>query len=335
VNKDDFDLDKFAQYEELFDPLKTDRQARRKRKPKVRHRPKKSNGQIIAEIADASGIEGGFNITYQPARYEAEWLLSSLRSFFYEDWISDVQAIVKGGKEANVYRCQAHPGMDTPFLAVKVYRPGKFRNLRNDKMYREGREILTKEGRPIQERDQRMKQALIKGTNFGAQLKHTSWLMYEYTTLQRLHRIGAAVPRPIAVSDNAILMSYLGDARTAAPTLNEVNLTTREAKPLFEEVLQHIELMLQHNLIHGDLSAFNILYWQGKITLIDFPQVVNSRTNSNAYFILRRDIVRTCEYFARQGVQCSADAILNRLWSQYAAEAPQDQLADESRLAMA
>jgi len=335
VNRDDFYLDKFAQYEELFDPLKTDRKARRKRKPKVQHTPKKSNGQIIAEIADATSVEGGFNTTYQPARYEAEWLLSSLRSFFLEEWISDVLAIIKGGKEANVYRCQAHPGMDVPLLAVKVYRPRKFRNLRNDKMYREGREILTKEGRPIQERDQRMKQALIKGTNFGAQLKHTSWLMYEYTTLQRLHRAGAAVPQPIAVSDNAILMSYLGDARAAAPTLNEVNLTPEEAKPLFEKVLRHMELMLQHNLIHGDLSAFNILYWEGEITLIDFPQVVNSQTNSNAYFILRRDIVRTCEYFARQGVQCDAETILRRLWSQYVAQAAQDQLADESRLAMA
>jgi RIO kinase 1 len=317
VPKHIFDPDKYEYYEELLDPLRTDRKARRKRKPKVNHTPKKTQSQILVEIAEATGLEEGFKTTYQPGRYEEEWLLSSLQAFYYEDLINDVLAIVKGGKEANVYRCEAHPAMKATFLAAKVYRPRKFRNLRNDKMYREGRTILTTEGRPIQERDHRMKQALMKGTNFGAQLKHTSWLMYEYTTLERLYRAGGAVPQPIAASDNAILMSYVGNERIAAPTLNQVDLSPAEAKPLFQEVLRNIELMLQNNLIHGDLSAYNILYWAGKITLIDFPQVVNSRTNSNAYSILQRDITRTSEYFAAQGVSSDPNVITAELWARY------------------
>ncbi len=70
-------------------------------------------------------------------------------------------------------------------------------------------------------------------------------------------------------------------------------------------------------MIHGDLSAYNILYWEGKITLIDFPQVSNIETNSNAYFILERDITRTCEYFARQGLHRDAAVIMDRLWQRY------------------
>ena len=90
--------------------------------------------------------------------------------------------------------------------------------------------------------------------------------------------------------------------------------------------------MLQRDLIHGDLSAYNILYWQGSITLIDFPQVVNGRTNPRAHFILKRDIERVCEYFARQGVQCQPRVIMNDLWSRFLAVGPEEQAADESRL---
>lgn len=322
--------DKYEDYEEQFDPLTTDRQARRKRKPKVNHIPKKSRGQIIDEIAQTTSLEGGFETTYQPSRFEAGWLLSSLRSFYDQGLISDVLNQVKGGKEANVYRCEADPATGMTWLAAKVYRPRMFRNLRNDKMYREGREILTPDGHPVKKNEYRVMRALGKKTSFGVQVQHTSWLMHEYTALEQLYQAGGAVPQPIGASENTILMGYIGDGQMAAPTLNQIDLEPSEAKPLFQEVLRNIELMLQYDLIHGDLSAYNILYWAGEITLIDFPQVVNGRTNSKARFILQRDIQRICEYFGRQGVQCDAATIMNNLWSRYLAMDPEDQAADTS-----
>jgi RIO kinase 1 len=323
--------DKYEHYEELFNPLNIDRQARRKRKPKVKHIPKKSPGQVITEIAETVGLEGGFQTTYQPARYEEGWLLDSLRSFYDQALISDVLAQVKGGKEASVYCCEADPVTGETLLAAKVYRPRQFRNLRNDAMYRQGRTTLKANGRSVKKNDHRIMRAIGKKTAFGVQAQHTSWLMYEYTTLERLYRVGAAVPQPIASSENAILMSYIGDAQMAAPILNEVSLASDEAESLFQEVRRNIELMLQYDLIHGDLSAYNILYWQGKITLIDFPQVVNGRTNRKAHFILKRDIQRICEYFIRQGVRCNPSAMMNELWTRYLAIDPKDQAADESR----
>lgn len=323
---------KFELYESQFDPFSYNRQARRKREPEVNHRPKKSRQEIINEIAETGGIEGGFNTTYTPARYEADWLLASIRDFYNEALITDVEAMVKGGKEASVYRCAADPSTGQNWLAAKVYRPRKFRNLRNDHVYREGRTVLTTEGKPIQERDHRMKQALMKGTNFGAQLWHTSWLMYEFTTLQRLFEAGAAVPKPYAVSENAILMGYIGDGQTAAPTLHEISLDQAEAQTLFREVLRNIELMLAYDLIHGDLSAYNILYWQGRITLIDFPQVVNGRSNPQAQFILERDIERVCEYFSGQGVDCDPEALAQTFWQNRFALDPHQRAADLSRL---
>lgn len=321
----------YEDYEDIFNPLRYDRQARRRRKPKVNHRPKKTQQEIIQEVVAPIGLEAGFNTTYQPSIFEEEWLLSSLRDFYVAELITDVLALVRGGKEASVYRCAANPNSGETLLAAKVYRPRKFRNLRNDKMYREGRAILKSNGKAVKANDHRILRAVGKKSAFGEQIEHTSWLMYEYTTLQTLYQAGAAVPRPIAASDNAILMTYHGDSVLAAPTLNEIDLDPQQAQTLFREALRNIELMLEHDLIHGDLSAYNILYWKDAITLIDFPQVTNSRTNSNAAFILGRDIGRVCEYFQRQGVDCDAEAITQRLWQRYLRGESLNRVADASK----
>ncbi len=324
-------FDQYEDYETLFDPMHTDRQARRRRKPKAHHQPKKQRQEVVEQIADASMAETGFQTTYIPGRFEEGWLLESLRPFYDRGLITDVLARVKGGKEANVYRCAADPATGLSLVAAKVYRPRMFRNLRNDKMYQQGRELLTadgKRGKP----DDRMIRAVGKKTAYGEQVAHTSWLMYEYTTLETLYAAGAAVPQPIASAENALLIGYCGDEHLAAPALSEITLDADEAQPLFREVLRNIEVMLQNGLIHGDLSAYNILYWDDAITLIDFPQVADSHSNTQAYMILQRDITRVCEYFADQGVRSDPAAIMQHLWKRYVELDAKLQAADLSAM---
>ncbi|MBX3012405.1 MAG: hypothetical protein KF832_12900 [Caldilineaceae bacterium] len=307
-----------------------DREERRARKPKNKQKAKKSQNEIVAQLTEsAAGLEGGFQTTYIPARFEAVWLLDSLRVFYDQGLIVDVISQVKGGKEASVYLCKANPDTGLDLLAAKVYRPRQFRNLSNDMMYREGREILSSEGGIVKRRDSRSMRAMKKKTGFGAELLHGSWLMYEFGTLQRLHGMGAAVPKPIAHGENAILMEYIGNAKMAAPALHAVTLAPEERQPLFAEVMRNIELMLKHELIHGDLSAFNILYWEGKVTLIDFPQVTMAVSNRNAYNIFQRDVLRVCEYFQGQGIACSPTAMAEKLWWDYIGVEPGRMMSDE------
>jgi RIO kinase 1 len=159
----------------------------------------------------------------------------------------------------------------------------------------------------MKENDRRAMKALAGGTDVGKQMEHTSWLMYEFTTLERLRAAGGAVPEPVSVGENAILFGYVGDGDRAAPTLIEVGLDADEAAPLFDEVLRNVALMLSLGVAHGDLSAYNLLYWEGGVTLIDFPQVVPMEGNPHAEEILWRDIERVCDYFARCGVDEARD----------------------------
>jgi RIO kinase 1 len=326
-------LDRYEEYEAVYDPSWADPQRVRQR-PRPRHRPHKAPAEILAGLTDdLSDVEMAFETTYRPSRYEEGWLLSSLQPFYDEGLLADVLALVKGGKEANVYCCRAHPATGLGLVAAKVYRPRMFRNLRNDQMYRQGREILVGSGRPAGRDAGYLERAIRNKTAFGEQAAHTSWLLYEFTALERLYAAGGAAPRAIASGDNALLMSYHGEEGRAAPTLNTVDLEAGEAQRLFAEVIRNVELMLGLGLVHGDLSAYNILYWAGTITLIDFPQVVDVHNNPQARFILERDMQRTCDYFALQGVACEPASLARALWRRYVGElSPQDRAADLSRL---
>ena len=256
-----------------------------------------------------------FKFTYSAARFEEGWLLESLGDFYEHQWITDVLMRLKGGKEASVYLCRSGPAIEEPLVAAKVYRPRTLRNLKNDSQYRTGRVDLDESGRAIV-KDGDI-HAMKKRTAYGEELRHQSWIAYEFQTLETLVAAGADVPKPYAMEKNAILMDYIGDLDVAAPTLNTVTLERDEVQPLFERVLHNIDILLSRDRIHGDLSAYNILYWDGEITLIDFPQVVPPEGNPAAWTIFLRDVTRICQYFASQGFRRDARRLAADLWTSH------------------
>ena len=264
--------------------------------------PKKLAMEESAFVHAQDDSSANFKFTYKAARFEEWWLLDSLGSFYEHKWIIDVLRRVKGGKEASVYQCKPGGAVDAPLVAAKVYRPRSLRNLKNDGQYRTGRVDLDDEGNVLVKKADI--HAIAKRSNYGEELRHQSWIAYEFKTLEILHEAGVDVPKPYAMEQNAILMSFVGDLATAAPALSSVTLEPKEAKTLFERVIHNIDLMLTHGRIHGDLSAYNILYWDGDITLIDFPQVVLPEANPASWNIFLRDVTRICQYFSTQGVRC-------------------------------
>ena len=188
---------------------------------------------------------------------------SEYPSGFYEDHqIEDVIKPVKGGKEATVYCCLAGPSLGVELVAAKLYRPRIFRNLRNDSLYRMGRDVMDEEGKRVGSREAR---GLQKNTRFGQGLRQSNWLENEVSALRLLNEAGADVPHVYTNNDHALLMDYLGDADWPAPILQNADpFEGLESRTIFDRLLWNIELMLSHKRIHGDLSAHNILYWQNR-----------------------------------------------------------------------
>jgi len=266
----------------------------------------------FARIDEQLDILKEYNFTYAASRHEEWWLLDSLGPFYEEQWFDDVIRLVQGGKEANVYLCEKNSSGCKDLLAAKVYRPRSLRNLRKDHIYREGRAILDADGLSII--DERQERAIKNRTTYGQSLMHTSWIEHEFKTLKLLHQAGCDVPRPLSSDHNAILMEYVGDEFVGAPELHRIRLNSSENKHLFGQIIHNIELMLGNNRVHGDLSAYNILYWDGEITLIDFPQAINADNNPNAFPIFQRDVQRICEYFHTQGVKSNHNELSEDLW---------------------
>jgi len=294
-------------------PVKEQRQGGKKPKFKLM---KPHPQEIEIQLSAQDDGQKDFIFSYHPSHHERQWIVESLGGFNEGHWLDDVLRLVKGGKEANVYQCLAHPsvdGLSQPYIAAKVYRPRLFRNLKNDHVYRQGRAYLDSDGHLITNKG--MLHAIHTRSKYGLELMHSSWIEHEFQALLKLHREGADVPMPLERGSNAILMAFIGDKDTSAPTLNSVDLDVNEAKALFNRVLRNIEIMLAIDLIHGDLSAYNILYWQGEITLIDLPQVVDPKINRQAYQIFQRDVTRICEYFRRQGVSTIPNRLADDLWS--------------------
>lgn len=281
----------------------------------TRKRESKRQEMDVSLFIHAQEISREFKFTYKAARFEEAWLLDSLVNVAEYNWISDVLHKVKVGKEASVYLCRSGSAIQTPYVAAKIYRPRSLRNLKNDSQYREGRADLDEDGSVLwKEADVN---AIIKRTTYGEEVRHRSWMAYEFKTLEMLHEAGADVPKPYAIEKNTILMDYIGDLSAPAPTLSTIRLDKDEVLPLFERVIRNVDLLLANQRIHGDLSAYNILYWDGEITLIDFPQVVHPESNPAAWTIFLRDVTRVCQYFASQGIKRDARKLATDLWTSH------------------
>ena len=226
--------------------------------------------------------------------------------FLDEGLIEGVIRPIKGGKEASVHLCRANPSTTGERMAaLKAYHPLHRRNFHDESLYRDGEWI----------KERRVRVALEKKTRFGRQVQGGIWVDREWEALQLLSKAGAAVPRPIARTEDAILMSYVGDEDEPAPQLRSCRLDRAEAEALLAQLKREIELMLLHNVVHGDLSPYNVLVWDGLVTVIDLPQAVDPRKNRHAQMLLERDVRRISEHFARFGVPSEPEVVAQDLWT--------------------
>jgi RIO kinase 1 len=225
--------------------------------------------------------------------------------FFGEGYVTKLVRPLSSGKEASVFLCRATESAGGGLLAMKVYRPRDHRSFKNDHMYKAGRVILNGHDR----------RAVAKKTAYGREFDEAWWMYREWEVLRELHEAGADVPRPVAKAEAAILMQYVGDEESSAPQLRHVRLSAAEARPALDRLLWNVELALRHNLIHADLSPYNILWWEGRSTIIDLPQAVDPRSNPHAPELLARDVENVCRHFERYGVHSDAKATARGLWT--------------------
>ena len=229
-------------------------------------------------------------------------MLEDALQFFLDDGsISEVLYQLKSDKEATVWLCRAGSGL----AAAKIYRSHGSHGFNNDVVYRVGRAIL----------EDRVARAVYGKTRFGREAAKTMWLGQEYQMLRTLFRAGIDVPRPLAAGEGGVLMSAVMLNGRPAPQLREAPVS--DARPIFERLLNNIEDMLANDVIHGDLSPFNVLLGDEGPVIIDLPQAVDPRMNPNARELLFRDVESICRWAGRYGIQENGFMVADDLWSRW------------------
>jgi RIO kinase 1 len=230
-------------------------------------------------------------------------LEETLQSFVDSALITDVLYQLKSGKEATVWVCRGASGL----LAAKVYKPRASRSFHNDAAYVAGRVIVPT----------RVARAVARGTRFGHEVAHGLWLAHEYETLSTLYRAGVDVPEPIAMAEGATLMSFVALGDDPAPQLREAPMDAGRARSVLDRLLENVELMLANDVIHADLSPFNVLLGDAGVTIIDFPQAVDPRFNPNARELLFRDVENVCRWAGKWGIDADGFALADDLWTRW------------------
>lgn len=224
----------------------------------------------------------------------------------FSSYVDAVVGLINDGKEATVYLCRTRPGVaDTDQLAAKMYRARKFRAFANEATYIN----------PDKIRDRRMGKAMRQKTRHGRAAAHHHWIDREWQMLEMLHAAGASVPQPYLHCSDGILMEYIGRGGERAPALAELRLTQEEAERVFPLVVRDIEILLACGVVHGDLSAYNILYLDGTPRLIDLPQATRIDDAPDPWALFHRDITNVCEYFHKRGVDVDVLDLALRLWN--------------------
>jgi RIO kinase 1 len=210
--------------------------------------------------------------------------------------------VLKSGKEAEVFLVErvADDG-SSHLLAHKRYRPrypkkGELEALgfskgtiyRADAVYQAGWSLKPRERR-----------ALDQGSKFGHELAKNMWPYIEKSTLERAWRAGASVPFPVEQTEDGILMEYIGNSEGAAPRLANAGLSFEQARDARDQLIESLRAMSGERIVHGDLSAYNMLWWQERLVIIDFPQAVDAFSNPHAPDLLHRDLRNVHEWFDR------------------------------------
>ncbi|CAK8542321.1 unnamed protein product [Lathyrus sativus] len=193
----------------------------------------------------------------------------------------DMNGCISTGKEANVYHATKSNGDE---LAIKIYKTS----------------ILA-----FKDRDRYVKgdRRFIKGYCRSNPRKMVqTWAEKEMRNLFRLKAEGIRCPTPHLLRLHILIMEFIGKDGWAAPRLKDADLSLDKLREGYVEMIVAMRTLYQKcKLVHGDLSEYNILYYEGHLYIIDVSQSVDL-DHPLANDFLREDCTHVSDFFKKHGV---------------------------------
>lgn len=208
--------------------------------------------------------------------------LMVIYGFLNKGTIDEIHGAVKAGKESRIYWGKNREGKE---LAIKIY-------LVLSSEFKKGM-LKYIEGDPR-----------FKGVKRDTRSLMFAWALKEFKNLELARLARVRVPKPIAVKNNVLIMEFIGENGETAPSMKE--MAPENPDKTYKMLLGYLEkLYRKAELVHGDLSEYNIMIWRGKTVLFDMAQAVPI-VHPMAEFFLRRDLTNLSNYFRKLGVEVSS-----------------------------
>ncbi|MGC8687947.1 MAG: serine protein kinase RIO [Candidatus Micrarchaeia archaeon] len=221
--------------------------------------------------------------------------MQALSKFFNKGIISKVDYIIARGKEADVY-------IATPGASEIVKNENKiilkFFRIETSSFYNMNDYIT---GDPRFKKISNNKYNLIN-----------EWCKKEFGNLQIAEKAKIRAPRPFMYYKSILAMSTITKSNELASRLKDTRLN--DPKKVFDNIIKQINLLYKKELVHADLSEYNILIGDEELPyFIDFGQAVVLR-HPNAINFLKRDIENISLYFSKSyNIKDNADKIFNKI----------------------
>ncbi|XP_028405145.1 serine/threonine-protein kinase RIO3-like [Dendronephthya gigantea] len=140
------------------------------------------------------------------------------------------------------------------------------------------------------------------------------WAEKEMCNLSRMMHAGIRCPEVVLLKKQVLVMSFIGNGQHPAPKLKDVALTTPQATQAYKQCIEMMAEMYQKcNLIHADLSEYNMLWYQNEVYFIDVSQSVEP-VHPHALEFLYRDCKNVTSFFEKFGVEIiSAENLFNQV----------------------
>lgn len=229
------------------------------------------------------------------------------------DWVVTSQGaidtelgILKTGKEADVFLVERADPTDPAggvVMAAKRYRSTEHRTFHRAASYTEGRSTK-------RSRDQR---ALKRKSSWGRVVAAGEWAVSEWDALKRFWEIGLPVPYPVQIDGTEILMEWVTHDGETAPRLAQTRPPGDLLADWFDQLREAMATMVQHGVVHGDLSAYNILAAGERLVIIDLPQLVDLAGNAAGPDFLLRDCTNVCSWFRARGLAVDEHELFGEL----------------------
>uniref|UniRef100_G1NCG7 Serine/threonine-protein kinase RIO3 n=1 Tax=Meleagris gallopavo TaxID=9103 RepID=G1NCG7_MELGA len=128
------------------------------------------------------------------------------------------------------------------------------------------------------------------------------WAEKEMHNLTRMQNAGIPCPQVVILKKHVLVMSFIGQDQVPAPKLKDVKLNSEDMKKAYYQVVNMMQQLYKEcNLVHADLSEYNMLWHDGKVWLIDVSQSVEP-THPHGLEFLFRDCRNVSQFFQKGGV---------------------------------